>query len=64
MYIYSIKVELLLSHNVASGSEIRPWNIIDKPLVVYRVVRNVMTGNKTLRKRLQNLVVFTPKYDF
>ena len=33
-----------LSHDVASGSEITPWNKIDKPLVVYRFTGNVMTS--------------------
>ena len=35
--------ETLLSHDVASGSEITPCNKIDKPLVVYRFTGNVMT---------------------
>ena len=41
----------LLSHDVASGSEITPCNKIDKPLVVYRFSGNVMTHIITLRKR-------------
>ena len=36
--------KVILSHDVASGSEITPCNIIDKPLVVYR-----FSGNVTLR---------------
>ena len=38
-----------LSYDVASGSEITPCNIIDKPLVVYRLTGNVMTSITTLR---------------
>ena len=53
-----------LSHDVASGSEITPCNKIDKPLVVYRFTGNVMTSIITLRKRWQNLDVFTPKKRF
>ena len=33
-----------LSYDVASGSEIKPCNKIDKPLVVYRFTGNVMTS--------------------
>ena len=39
-----------LSYDVASGSEIRPCNKIDKPLVVYRFSGNVLTSITTLRK--------------
>ena len=42
-------VLLLLSYDVASGSEITPCNKIDKPLVVYRFTGNVMTSIITLR---------------
>ena len=52
---------LLLSHHVVSGSDIMLCNKINKPLVVYRFSVNVMTSIITLRKRWQNLVVFTPK---
>ena len=38
-----------LSYDVASGSEIKPCNKIDKPLVVYRFTGNVMTSITTLR---------------
>ena len=38
-----------LSYNVASGSEIMPCNKIDKPLIVYRFLGNVMTSITTLR---------------
>ena len=38
-----------LSYDVASGSEITPCNKIDKPLVVYRFMGNVMTSITTLR---------------
>ena len=40
-----------LSHEVTSGSDITPCNKIDKPLVVYRLARNVMTAIIMLRKR-------------
>ena len=40
---------LLLSYDVASGSEITPCNKICKPLVVYRFSGNVMTSITTLR---------------
>ena len=53
-----------LSHDVASGSDITLCNKIDKPLVVYRFSGNGMTSNITLRKRWQNLDVFTPKMRF
>ena len=45
--IYS--VYLLLSYDGASGSEITQCNKIDKPLVVYRFMGNVMTSTTTLR---------------
>ena len=35
-----------LSYDVASWSEITPCNKIDKPLVVYRFLGNVMTSIK------------------
>ena len=38
-----------LSYDVASGSEITPYNKIYKPLVVYRFLGNVMTSITTLR---------------
>ena len=38
-----------LSYDVASRSEITPYNKIDKPLVIYRFTGNVMTYIKTLR---------------
>ena len=41
--------KMSLSYDVASGSEITPCNKIDKPLVVYRLARNVMTSITTLR---------------
>ena len=37
-----------LSYDVASGSEITPCNKIDKPLVVYRLMGNVLTSITTL----------------
>ena len=41
-------VYYILSHDVASGSEITPSNKIDKPLVVYRFSGNVMASITTL----------------
>ena len=38
-----------LSYDGASESEITPCNKIDKPLVVYRFMGNVMTSITTLR---------------
>ena len=40
---------LCLSYDVASGSEIKPCNKIDKPLAVYRFTGKVMTSIITLR---------------
>ena len=54
----------VLSHDVASGSDITPCNKIDKSLVVYRFLGNVMTFIITLHKRWQNLDVFMPKLQF
>ena len=42
-------VNVLLSYDVASGSEITSCNKICKPLVVYRFWGNVMTSKTTLR---------------
>ena len=39
----------ILSHDVASESEITPCNKICKPLVVYRFTGNVITSITTLR---------------
>ena len=41
-------LEVILSYDVASGSEITPFNKIDKSLVVYRFTGNVMTSITTL----------------
>ena len=38
-----------LSYDVASGSEITPYNKIDKPLVVYRFTGNVIRSITTMR---------------
>ena len=55
----------VLSHDVASGSNIMPCNKIDKPLVVYRVSGNIMTTIIMLRKIIgEHLEVFTPKCNF
>ena len=53
-----------LSHDVASESDIRPSNKIDKPQVVYRFTGNVMTSIIRLRKIRELLNVFTPKIQF
>ena len=58
-YLYGINIletlqiptlNLYLSYDVASGSEITPCNKIDKPLVIYRFMGNLMTSLTTLRK--------------
>ena len=41
-----------------------PCNKIDKQLVVYRCLGNVMTSIIMLRKIMENLDVFTPKMHF
>ena len=46
-------VYIVLSHDVASGSDIKPCNKIDKPLVVHRLAHNIMTSSTTLCKRWQ-----------
>ena len=46
---YVCSFEGFLSYDVASGSEITPCNKIDKPLVIYRFMGNVMTSTTTLR---------------
>ena len=46
---YIKSVQQFLSYDVAAGSEIRPCNKIDKPLVVYRYSGNVMTSTTKLR---------------
>ena len=62
MFIITDLVTLiLLSHDIASGSDITPCNKIDKPLVVYRFSGNVMTSIITLNKIRENLDIFTPK---
>ena len=53
-----------LSHDVASENDITPCIKIDKSLVVYRFTGNVMTSFKMLRKRRENLNIFTPKLQF
>ena len=51
LYILKIRHDCKkhLSYDVASGSEITPYNKIDKPLVVYRFTGNVLTSITTLR---------------
>ena len=56
------KVNILyLSHDNAFGSDIMPYNKIDKPLVVYSFSGNIMTSIITLNKIRENIDVFTPK---
>ena len=55
---------MLLSDDVASGSEITPCNKIDKPLVVYRFVGNVMTSITTLRTYYKIISFLRKKSDF
>ena len=55
---------LYLSHDIASESDITTCIKIDKPLVVYRFIGNVMTSIITLRKIMENFNVFTPKLTF
>ena len=43
------EVKSLLTYDVASRSEITPYNKFDKPLVFYRFTGNVMTSITTLR---------------
>ena len=56
-----IALYVLLSHDVASESDLTLCNKSDKSLVVYRFSGNVMTCIIILRKRWQNLDFFTPK---
>ena len=46
---YTDSINVFLSYDVASGSEIKPCIKICKPLVVYRFSGNVMTSITTLR---------------
>ena len=41
-----------LSHDDTSGIEITPCNIINKPLVVYRLVRNMMSIITLLKSKI------------
>ena len=50
-------VFLLLSYDVAPGSEITPCNKICKPLVVYRFTGKVMTSITTLR-HIDKIITF------
>ena len=43
--------------DVASGSELTPCNKIDKPLVGYRFLGNVMTSITTIRTKFQRFYV-------
>ena len=47
--VCQINVDIVLSYDVTSGSEITSCNKIDKPLVVYRFTGSVMTSITTLR---------------
>ena len=42
-YLHNEEAYLHLSYDIASGSEIKPCNKIDKPLVVYKFLGNTMT---------------------
>ena len=55
--IYKVIYKEDLSHDVASGSDITLCNKIDKPLVVYRFLGNVMKSIITLREKWQNFDV-------
>ena len=57
-------VYLILSHDVASESDITQCNKIDKPQVVYRFSGNISMSIITLRKIRKNLDVFAPKMQF
>ena len=63
-HMYSHRGLTILSYDVASGCDISPCNKVDKPLVVYRFTRNVMTSIKTLRTWWQKYNVFTPEMRF
>ena len=56
--------EIILSYDVASGSEITPCNKICKPLVVYRLTGNVITSIRTLRHKDAIITFFTPEMIF
>ena len=47
--ISALVTSIALSYVVASVSEITQCNKIDKPLVLYRFLGNVMTSTTTLR---------------
>ena len=53
---------IILSHDVATVSDITPCSKIDKPQVVYRLLGNVMTSIITLRKIRENIDVFTQQF--
>ena len=53
-----------LSHEVMAGSEITPCMNIEKPLVVYIFLGNVMTSKTTLRTDWQTYDVFTTECYF
>ena len=60
MILY-ILYKILLSHDVASESDITPCIKIGKPLVVYKYKGNIMTSIITLCKIRETLDAFTPK---
>ena len=47
--IVNLGININLSYDVVSGSEITPCNKMDKALVVYRFSGNIMTSITTLR---------------
>ena len=49
IFPWFVKFYIALSYDVMSESEIMPCNKIDKPLVVYRFLGNVLTSITKLR---------------
>ena len=50
-----------VSYDIAPGSEIMSCNKIDKPLVVYRFLGNIMTSITTLRTHNDKIITFLYK---
>ena len=57
-------LKCVLLCDVASESEITPYNKIDNSQVVYRFKGNFMTSITTLHTKRQNYDVFTPEMRF
>ena len=49
IYSFISLFKIDLSYDVASESEITPYNIVDEPLVVYRILGEVMMSITTFR---------------